>query len=1027
MFSKFLNGVLRSPGLVGVLVAAAFVAGYFTYRGMTVDLFPPLNFPTLNIITELPSYSSLEMEKRVTVPLESAVGGVLGVTRVRSTSATGISEVTVDFHWGQDMLVARQLILEALANVQSQLPSGAQPSIETLAATLSLIEGYSFQGGDDPVQLHDLAEYDLKPQLQRIQGIYKVVVMGGKILEYAVRVSPYRMIQYGMTLDDIQTALAANNVLANPGVVNHFNQELVLHINGQFGSAEEIGNVVLAVKNGVPVRLRDVASVAQSYEYERGDSSANGSPAVLINIYKQPSYDTGEVADEVRRQIKAFQDTLPKGYHVDNYYDQAQLVRDSIGSVTESVWVGALFVVLVIAFFLRHLRSTLVAAVSIPVSVATALGMMRLFDIGINIMSLGGLAIGTSIIVDNTIVVLENIFRWLSTPALRGRKNHSEIVVAATAEVLKPVVVSTLANIAIFVPMVFVAGFAGRLFTPVSFTVTFALLASLLVAVTVVPVLVDRWLAGRIQHQKEKEEVLFPAYEKPLRYALKRPLPVVAAGILLVAAAIVVFPRLNSGFLPELDEGAVLLNVLMPPGVSLQESQRFGLKIENWLKGLPEVTTVTRRTGHAAGAQDTDNLNHSDIMIKLLPKDKRPMPLDDFLDLLQSRTDPLAGAQVSYLMPLADKINDALGGVPADLGVDLYGQDTGKLHLYAAQLLSQMQKVPGIANLKPPTDIPVPSLEITVDRKKAGDLGITEQTLNDTLSAYSTTGLVMTGIHELLKEINVTVYFGAPGHNLDWEKLKSLPLRTITGSTVPLEQVAKLQYGEIPSEIYHDHMTRKLTVTADIQGRNAKDAAADVAKIIGGLHLAPGYSWDFSGKFETGRKALNNMLMVLALAVFMVAFILWLEFKSLVQVLLVLLTVPLAVVGAVFSLLFCGQSVNVSSMIGVVLLVGIVVRNGIILLDYFNIQMAAGKSLEEAVAVASRMRVRPILMTASVMILGLLPLASGWGTGSELQRPLAIAVIGGIFTSTVLTLVVLPAAVKLVGPWLEKKRLRGRS
>lgn len=1020
MFSKFLHGVLKSPGLIGVLTAAAFVAGFLTYRGMTVDLFPPLNFPTLNIITELPSYSSLEMERRVTIPIESAVGGVLGVTRVRSTSATGISEVTVDFHWGQDMLVARQLVLEALANAQGQLPAGAQPSLETLAATLSLIEGYSFQGGDDPVKLHDQAEYDLKPRLQRIPGIYKVIVMGGKILEYAVRLNPYRLIQYGVTLDDIQTALTANNVLANPGVVNHFHQELVLHVNGQFSDAGEIGNVVLAVKNGVPVRLRDVASVTQSYEYERGDSSANGSPAVLINIYKQPSYDTGEVADAVNREIRAFTASLPQGYHVDNNYDQAQLVRDSIGSVTESVWVGAVFVILVIAFFLRHIRSTLVAAVSIPVSVVVTLALMRAFNIGINIMSLGGLAIGTSIIVDNTIVVLENIFRWLSTPALRGRKSHSEVVVAATIEVLQPVIMSTLANIAIFVPMVFVAGFAGRLFTPVSYTVTFALLASLVVAVTVVPVLVDIFLAGRIQHKKEKEQTLFPVYERPLRYALGKPLRVVAAGIFLVAAAVLVFPRLNSGFLPELDEGAVLLNVLMPPGVSLQESQRFSSKLENWLKTVPGVVTVARRTGHAAGAQDTDNLNHSDIMIKLLPKNQRPLSLDDLLDQLQSKTDPLAGAQVSYLMPLADKINDALGGVPADLGVDLFGQDTAKLHEYASQLLAEMAKVRGITNLKPPTDIPVPSLEIKVDRKKAGDLGITEQTLNDTLSAYSNTGFVVTSIHELLKEINVTLYFGTPGHNLDWERLKSLPLRTVTGSTVPLEQVATLQYSEIPSEIYHDHMTRKLTVTADIQGRNAKDVASDVSKIMEGLHMAPGYSWGFSGKFETGQKALINMLMVLALAVCLVAFILWLEFKSLTQVFLILLTVPLAVVGAVFSLLTLNQSVNVSSMIGMVLLVGIVVRNGIILLDYFNIQRREGKSLEEAVAIASRMRVRPILMTASVMILGLLPLASGWGTGSELQRPLAIAVIGGIFTSTVLTLVVLPAAVKLMARFIQK-------
>src|SRR5258708_2935408 len=365
MFHRFLTWFFKSSAIVWMLTVFSLVLGFLMYREMTVDLFPPLNFPTLNIITEIPSYSSLEMERQVTLPIESAVGGVLGVTRVRSTSATGIAQVTVDFRWGQDMLAARQLIQEALANIQAQLPSTAQPSIETLGATLSMVEGYSFQGGSDLVHLRDLAAYQLKPRLQRIPGVYKVIVMGGKVLEYAVRVNPYRMIQYDITLDNLRDALTQNNIQSNPGVVNHSDQELVLHTNGQFENADQIANVVIAVKNGTPVRLKDAATVTETYQYERGDSSANGSPAVLINVYKQPSYDTGQVADAVAAQMKDFRAGLPEGYRVQNYYDQAQLVRDSIGSVTESLWVGGLFVVLVIAFFLRHLLSTLVAAFSL--------------------------------------------------------------------------------------------------------------------------------------------------------------------------------------------------------------------------------------------------------------------------------------------------------------------------------------------------------------------------------------------------------------------------------------------------------------------------------------------------------------------------------------------------------------------------------------------------------------------------------------------------------------------------------------
>ncbi len=1020
MFHRFFSYVFKSSAMVWLLTVFFLVLGGLMYREMTVDLFPPLNFPTLNIITEIPSFSSLEMERQVTLPIESAVGGVLGVTRVRSTSATGIAEITVDFRWGQDMLAARQLIQEALASIQAQLPPQAQPSIETLSATLSMVEGYSFQGGGDLVKLRDLAVYGLQPRLQRIPGVYKVIVMGGKVLEYAVRVNPFRMIQYDITLDNMRDALIQNNVLSNPGVVNHGDQELVLHTNAQFENADQIANVVLAVKNGTPVRLKDVAAVTQTYQYERGDSSCDGSPAVLINIYKQPNYDTGSVADAVAAQMKDFQVGLPEGYRLQNYYDQAQLVRDSIGSVTESVWVGGLFVILVIAFFLWHIRSTLVAAVSIPVSVALTLSCMRVFNIGINVMSLGGLAIGTSIIVDNTIVVLENIFRWLATPHLRGKKSVGEVVFEATREVIRPVVVSTLTNIAIFAPMVLVEGFAGRLFEPVSVTVTLALLASLLVAVTVVPLLVDRWLGGKLKGHGKGQGFL-AGYERPLRFALHHPKAILLAAVGLVAAAILVYPRLSQDFLPDLDEGAVLVSVTMPPGTSLVESKRLSSKVENWLLSVPGVVTVARRTGHAAGAEDTDNLNHSDVIMKLLPKNKRPMDLDDFLDRLQELTGKLAGAHFDYLMPLKDKIGDALGGVPADLGIDFYGEDTAKLHDYTSQLLEKMKSIKGLANIKPPSDLPVPSLEIKMDRKKAGDLGISESSLNDVLQAYSNTGLTVTSIRQLQKEIDVNLYFGVPGHDLDWEEASGLPLRNVTGSTVPLEEVAGLEYGQVPSEINHDHMARKLTVSTDIQGRNAQDVAGEIQKAILDLNLAPGYSWGFSGKYATGQSAIRNMLGVLALAVFIVAFILWVEFKSPVEVALILLTVPLAVVGAIFSLLLFHQSVNVSSMIGMVLLVGIVVRNGIILLDYMNVQLREGKTVETAIETAALRRVRPILMTASVMVLGLLPLATGWGTGSELLHPLAIAVIGGILTSTALTLVVLPAAIKLMGPFIRKR------
>jgi Cu/Ag efflux pump CusA len=476
-----------------------------------------------------------------------------------------------------------------------------------------------------------------------------------------------------------------------------------------------------------------------------------------------------------------------------------------------------------------------------------------------------------------------------------------------------------------------------------------------------------------------------------------------------VALSILAFRRFEVEFLPSLDEGAILLSVLMPSGTSLKEARRVGLKIEHWLAGAPGVQTVVRRTGHSPGAEDTDNVNHSDIMVKLAPKGERPVSLEQFIEALKTETSKLPSVLINYLMPLADKINDALGGVPADIGVDFFGPDLTVLHEQAQKLIEQMKHLKGVADLRPPSNLPVPSLEIAINKKEAGRLGISERSIFDAFQAYSI-GLEATRVRETQKEIGVVIHFAPAGENVDMESLKSLPLKTTGGNTVPLEQVAALSYGQIPSEIFHEHLSRKLTITTNVTGRNTKDVAMDIENAIAALKLPTGISWAFSGRYKTEQSALSNMGLVLLLAVTVVAFILWIEFRSLLQVALILLTIPLAAVGAFLSLWICHQSLNISSMIGAVMLVGIVVRNGIMLTDYMNKERLKGREIREAVQSAALKRVRPILMTASVTMLGLLPIATGWGTGSELLRPLAVSVIGGLLTSTLLTLLILPAA-----------------
>ncbi len=1009
LYERLLARILLNPGSTLVVTGFVLALGLFTARSLSVDLFPPLDFPTLNVVCEEPDYSSLEMEQRVTLPVEAAAESVPGVVRVRSDSATGIAMVSVGFVWGTDMWQARERLQQALIDAQGQIPAGVRTSVETLSSALSMIEGYSLRSRGDPVALRDLALYRLKPRLQRLPGVYRVEVVGGQSPEIRVTADPARLEQYGLTLDDLSAALAANNVASSPGVANLGPQELVLHGRGQYGDPAEVAQVAVAVRDGSPVRVGQVARVRPGYRYQRGDSSEDGQPAVLVTVSKQLGYDTGSVADAVAREVASFRRTLPAGVRLDNYYDQAKLVRDSIGGVRDSVWIGGVLVVLVLALFLGDLKATLVAALSIPVSVVTALLLMRVFGVQLNIMSLGGLAIGTGMIVDDTVVVLENIFRWLSTPELGAGRGRLEVVTGACREVAVPVLVSTLANIGIFLPMVLVAGFAGKLFAPVSLTVTFALLASLAVSQTLIPQLALRWLKDVRERDAPRLE---RAYRGPLDFALRHPAWVLALAAVAVLGSVAASRRLDMGFLPDLDEGAVLVSTLMPPGTSLAEARRVNSKIEAWLERMPGVVTVVRRTGHAPGAEDTDNVNHSDIMVKLAPKNRRPLALKDWIDAVEDRTADLPGVNVEILMPLADKINDALGGVPADIGVNLEGPDLAVLGRESSALQASLARVPGLVDVHPQGGLPVPSLEVRVDRAAAGRLGIPVRSVFETLEAC-TGGLVATEVRHSLQLVPVTVRYGEPGADIDLTAVEHLPLRTAAGTMVPLGEVARLGYGAMPSDIEHTHLVREVTLTGNIQGRAARDVASDVARAVERLRLPAGYAWSLTGKFQAGRRAIDNLLMVLGLSIAVVALILWFEFQDLARVGLILLTIPLAAVGAIFSLAATGQSLNVSSMIGAVLLVGIVVRNGIILLDTVDLELRSGRPLERAIREAARKRLSRIRMTATVTLLGLLPLAVGWGSGAELQRPLAIAVVGGTLTSTLLTLVVLPAASRL--------------
>lgn len=978
------------------------VAGAFAATSFPVSILPDVTFPRLVVIAEGGDQPARLMETSVTRPLEAAVSSVAGTTRVRSTTQRGASELSIDFADGTDMIQAQNLVNARMNEVRADFPAGTQVSVERMNPTVFPVLGLSLQSKTlSQSELWELATYTLRPQLARIGGVARVVVQGGQAPEIAVTADPVRLASLKMSVSDLSDALAKANVVRSAGRFDANFQQFQALVNGQISDIPGLENTVVATRGGTPIFLRQVASVAPSGEDRTTVVTADGRESVLLNIVRQPAANSVAVAANIKSEADLLQKTLPRGAKLSVFYDQSILINDAVTSVRDSVLLGIFLSVVVLLLFLGDWRATLVTAAIIPATLLVSFGLMRLAGLTLNLMTLGALAVGIGLVIDDAIVVVENVVRHLG----RGQ-SPEEATQNAAKEIAGPMISSTLTTVVVFLPLMLLAGVAGAFFSALAVTLSIAVMVSLVLALLLSPSLCSTFLRVR-DGQSEHGGPLFGRflglYQRVLGWALGRRWLLPVAVVLLLGATSWMGTRLQSGFMPEMDEGAFILDYNTPAGTSLAESDRVLQRIETILAHTPEVSSYSRRTGTELGFAITEP-NRGDFAVML--KEGKRRPIFEIMDDVRSQVDEqVPGVQTDFIQVLQDLIGD-LSGAPAPVEIKLWGDDETKLKAVGEEVSAKLEKVAGVADVASGIVESGPDFVVRVDEERAGRAGLSADAIASQLSD-DLFGSVPTQIMQGDRPVPVRVRlpFAVRGNP---DRISSLPISSPLGFSLPLSSLAHLERAGGNAEINRENQRRLVGVTAQLEGRDLGHVMTDVSKMMRAQKLPAGVSYELGGQAQSQSAAFSNLALVLALAIALVFAVMLFQFGSFTAPLTILSVMPLALFGVTLGLWTTNTPLNVSSFMGAIMLVGIVVKNGILLLDHAQNAERDGQSPEDAVKEAGTMRLRPILMTTLTAILGLVPLALGLGAGAEMQKPLAIAVIGGLSFSTVFTLVLAP-------------------
>lgn len=1021
MFDRIIKTALEKRLIVVLSAIILLIISAYVSYDLPVDVFPDLTAPTVTIMTEAHGMAAEEVETLVTFPIESSMNGATDVRRVRSSSAAGFSVVWVEFDWGADIFTARQIVNEKLQTALATLPVGVDQPIlapissmmgEIMMISLSVEKGY--ENSISLMELRTIADYDVRRRLLAVNGVSQVIPIGGEVKQYQILVSPHKLAVYGISLQQVMKAAKESNENSSGGSYMDSGNEYLIRGIGRIQNVDEIANSVVVVKNGIPVLLKQLAEVKIGPSVKFGDASVNAKPAVILTIQKQPLANTVKLTEKLETTLDEVQKGLPKGVIINKHiFQQSDFINRSIENVMSALRDGAILVVIVIFFFLWNFRTTFISVLAIPLSLSITILVFQYFGITINTMTLGGMAIAIGALVDDAIIDVENVFRRLKENNHKDeakRLSTLEIIYEASREIRAPMVNATLIIVVVFLPLFFLSGVEGRLLRPMGYAYITSIFASLLVALTVTPVLSYYLLPTANIMKSEKEswlvERLKILYKKILDFTLPHPKTIMISSVVLLLITIAVFPFLGRSFLPEFNEGSFTLSLVTLPGTSLDESNKIGTMAEKIILSHPEVISTARRTGRAELDEHAQSVNGAEMDVNFELNDKSK---EEFTQELRNSLAALPGTNVTIGQPLSHRIDHMLSGTRANIAVKLFGGNLQELRVIAKNVKSEMEKVEGAVDVSVEQEVEVPQTKIKFNRMAMAKYGLTIGEVAEIID-IAFNGEKASEVREGQNTFDMIVRYDESNRG-SIERISNALIDTPDGSKIPLSMVADIVNEKGSNRISRENVQRKLVVQANVSERDLRSVVNDIEqRIKDNVKMPQGYFVEFGGQFESEQHATRIITMLSIVSLAIIFLILYLQFGKLKPALFILINLPLALIGGIWSVFFSSGIISIASLVGFITLFGIAIRNGILMIAHFKTLEMENMGFKDAVIQGSLERLNPILMTAITAGLALIPLALGTGEpGKEIEAPMAIVILGGLLTSTALNMIVVPS------------------
>ncbi|AXA94147.1 CusA/CzcA family heavy metal efflux RND transporter [Massilia sp. YMA4] len=1035
MFERIIRFAIDHRWLVMLAVVAMAAIGIYSYQKLPIDAVPDITNVQVQINTGAPGYSPLEVEQRVTFPIETVMAGLPGLEQTRSLSRYGLSQVTVIFKDGTDIYFARQLVNQRIQEAKESLPEGVTPMMGPISTGLGEIYLWTVESEPGakkadgtpwtPTDLREIQDWIIKPQLRQVAGVTEINSIGGYAKEYHVTPDPLKLRSYGLTLQDVVNAIDRNNNNVGAGYIERRGEQYLIRAPGQVRTLDDLRNTILANVGGVPVRIRDVADVAIGRELRTGAATEDGREVVLGTVFMLIGENSRVVAEAVGKKMVDVNRSLPAGVKAIPVYDRTKLVDKAINTVKKNLLEGAVLVIVILFLFLGNIRAAIITAMVIPLSMLfTFTGMVR-YNVSANLMSLGALDFG--IIIDGAVVIVENCVRRLAHAQEHHRRELTlaerfHEVFAAAREARRPLLFGQLIIMVVYLPIFALSGVEGKMFHPMAFAVVIALLGAMILSITFVPAAVALFIGKRVAEKENRlmtmaRNLYAPLLDKVLRNGAL----VITGAVVLVALSGLLAARLGSEFVPSLNEGDLALQALRIPGTSLTQSLEMQKKIEAGLKAkFPEIERVFARTGTAEIASDPMPPNISDGYVMLKPESAWPAPKKtraELVEAIQEEVEKYAGNSYEFSQPIQLRFNELISGVRSDVAVKVYGDDMDVLAKTGAEIAEVLQKVPGAAEVKVEQTGGLPMLSVNIDREKTARYGLNVGDVQQVL-AIAAGGRSAGTMFEGDRRFDILVRLPeALRSDLDALRALPVPLPVTAGGSagfIPLSEVATLDFTPGPNQISRENGKRRIVVSANVRGRDIGSFVPEAeAALASQVKIPAGYWTSWGGTFEQLQSATARLQVVVPLALFLVFTLLFVMFGNIKDGLLVFTGIPFALTGGVLALTLRGIPLSISAAVGFIALSGVAVLNGLVMLSFIRSLREEGMALDKAVVHGALTRLRPVLMTALVASLGFVPMALATGTGAEVQRPLATVVIGGILSSTALTLLVLPLLYRL--------------